>query len=525
MRVGFYVQGYEYVGIEFLSAVLKQHGHETCAFYDPRLWRNDLVHNDTLGRIFNTEDLLIEQLLDAQLDMLCFSVVTDNYATALRVAQKVKLRSNIPIVFGGIHVTSVPERVVTKECIDYIVVGEGEYALLELCNALAQGSQIPPIENVWHQNPNGDIISNPTRPTISDLDELPFPDKDIFYDAVPEYHKDHYITLASRGCVYACTFCNNSMYKRMYNKAGNGRWHRRRSVDNLIEEMSLALEKYNYSHASFWDEIFIDNREWIEEFAEKYPKAIGKPFWCYGYAKYIDEDLIALMEKAGCHEMNVGVQTIRPESRKIIKRGDKTEKIAEAINLVRESKIHLTTGNILQLPGQPIEEAFELADFYADNPPDLPIVGYLRYYPRTEIVKTGFEMGCLTEEDIEEIEEAEKEQPFILPQDEYGKDYKKAHVLIQMTPWAPRWIVKFLLRSGTWKMLPTGTFVTLVQTWILKARAPLVGKVHYPESYTVVRMLKLMWMYGWAKLRWKWKSSSPTPPTIKPRPSQTADSA
>ena len=514
MKIGFYVQGYEYVGVEYLTAMLKEAGHEVQVFFDPRLWRNDLVYNDTLGEMFNIEDLLVEDILNARLDMLCFSVVTDNYATALRVAGKVKRCINIPTVFGGIHVTSVPERVVINPQVDFACVGEGEYPILELAEALSNGNNIPVIENIWYQDGNGDIVSSATRPTISDLDALPFPDKDTFYAAVPDFHKEHYITVASRGCVYACTFCNNSMYKKMYNKANNGRWHRRRSVDNLLEELTQAQEKYNFSHVSFWDEIFIDNKEWIEEFAEKYPKVIGKPFWCYGYAKYIDEHMVELMENAGCNEMNVGVQTIRPESRKIIKRGDKTEKIAEAINLVRESKIHLTTGNILQLPGQPVEEAFELADFYSENPPDLPIVGYLRYYPRTEIVNTGLELGCITQEDVEVIEKAEEEKPFIVPQDEYDAQYQKAHILMQMTPWAPKSLIKWLLRTKNWKYLPTGTFMAMLLVWILKTRAKLVtGKTHYAESYTIPRLLWLMAYYGWQKVRRGKPELPPAPPS------------
>jgi radical SAM superfamily enzyme YgiQ (UPF0313 family) len=525
MRVGFYVQGFESLGVEYLSGVLKQGGHDTTLFFDPRIWRNDMVYNESLGEVFNIEDMLVEEILNDRLDMLCFSVVTDNYATALRVAAKVKKHRRIPIVFGGIHCTSVPERVVLKPQVDYVVIGEGEYPLLELCDALADGNTRPEIGNVWYQAQNGEPLSFATRPTISDLDSLPFPDKDVFYDNVPKYHQKHYIAHASRGCVYACTFCNNSMYKKMYNKSGNGRWHRRRTVDNLLEELTIAQKKYNYSHVSFWDEIFIDNREWLEEFCDKYPKVLGQPFWCYGYVKFIDEDVISMLEHANCNEMNIGVQTIRPESRRIIKRGDNNERIAKVMNLVRESRIYLTTGNILQLPGQPVEEAFELAEFYNTNPPDLPIVGYLRYYPRTEIVKTGQDMGVLDEADIERIEEAKEEQPFVVPQEEYEKAYCKAHILIQMSPWAPRWVIPWLLKTGYWKWLPTGAFMTLWMIWVTHLRMWITGKKHFPESYTTYRLLWVMAKYGIDKLRWKMRGGGKDPDMTQPETAGSFESA
>ena len=517
LKVGFYIQGYESIGVEYLSAVLRMDGHDTRAYFDPRLWRNDMVYNERLGAVFNIEGVLIDQILQDDLDLLCFSVVTDNFATAKRVATVIKEVSNVPIVFGGIHCTSVPERVAASPAIDYVVVGEGEFALRELCEAIADGNRNPDIPNVWSKGTDGEPVERLARPTIEDLDSLPFPDKDFFYAAVPDFHKENYITVASRGCIYSCTFCNNSMYKRMYNKAGKGKWHRRRSVDSIIEELKIAQEKHHFERVSFWDEIFIDNKEWLREFSEKYSLAIGKPFWCYGYARFVDEEIVELLENANCNEMNIGVQTIRPETRRIIRRGDKNEKIVNAMNLVRKSKIFLTTGNILQLPGQPIEEAFELAEFYNQYPVDLPVVGYLRYYPRTDIVQTGLDMGTITEEDVETIEEASTERPFVVAQDDDEKDYKKAHVLILLTPWAPRFLVPFLLRTKMWRFLPANALVHMTLLMLVKIRGLLTRKKHFAESYTLLRLIYVLSKYGSQKLRWKLSRRRSSIPPSKSR--------
>lgn len=523
MKVGFYMQGTEYVGVEFLSAVLKQAGHSVALFFDPRIWRDGFTYDERLARWFNVEDMVVEDILKSDMDVLGFSVVTDNYATALRVAGKIKQHSDVPTVFGGIHCTSVPERVIVKPQVDYVVVGEGEYPLLELVEALERGERQVEIPNVWYEDSQGEIVSSPVRPTIADLDSLPYPDKDLFYDNVPAYHKRHYATVASRGCLYACTFCNNSMYKQMYNKSDNGKWHRRRSVDNVLGELTQAHRKYNFQHIYFRDEIFIDKREWLEEFCEKYEKALGLPFWCYGYTRYINEEVVAMLRRAGCVAINIGVQSIRKSTRKIIKRGDNNDKIAEAIRLIRKAGIYLETGNILELPGQPIEEAFEMAEFYNENRVDRPIVAFLRYYPRTEIVETGLKMGTLSEEDVERIEDAEEENPFTTATDSDTIEFRKAQTLILLTTFAPKFLVSYLIRSKAWRYVPTGTATLLILSKLGDWRARMAGRRHEEETYTAWTYLRLMWQYGLKKLKWKMsRRHSNRPHRGEPRPATKA---
>jgi radical SAM superfamily enzyme YgiQ (UPF0313 family) len=514
MKVGFYVQAYEHIGVECLSAMLKGVGHTTSLYFDPRLCTDGFVFVDSLAPIFNIEDMLVDQILEADLDLLCFSIVTDNYASALRVAAKVKQKSNIPIVFGGIHCTSVPERVAVKPQVDYVVVGEGEHCLVELCDALANGTRYPEgILNLWYQRHDGELVSAAARPTITDLDTLPFLDKDIFYDNVPAFHQKRYSTAASRGCVYACTFCNNSMYKQMYNKSGNGRWQRRRSVDNLMEELRMSYAKYKFEYIYFFDEIFIDNRDWLAEFADKYGEEFGLPFFCYGYARFIDKEVVEILEKAGCRECNIGVQTIREYTKKhYLKRGEKNERVKQAIALMADSSIYLSTGNILECPGQPVEEALELAEFYNDNRVDLPLVSFLRYYPRNEIVTIALDEGILTKADVAEIEEAAEERPFFKTTSKDGPSYRKIRCVIQLTPWAPKPLVRWLIKSGAWKAIPSGGILPLFLQWLMILRSFWTGKYHMAENYTAARYLWVMAKYGLDKVRWKFRKRRTPPP-------------
>jgi anaerobic magnesium-protoporphyrin IX monomethyl ester cyclase len=313
MKIGFYVQAFEHLSVERLSAGLKCAGHEIEVFVDPKLCNDGIVYNERLRRLLNIEDLLIEDMLNANLDLAAFSVVTDNYATALRVAGKLKAQTDILTVFGGIHATSVPERVIKRPEVDYLVVGEGDEVMVELANALANGDRDFSFPNLWFRK-GSEVVSNSVRPPIPDLDILPFPDKGVYYEKVPAFHRRRYSTAASRGCVYACTFCNNNLYKRMYR--GLGRWQRRRSVDNVIAELQQAHEKFPFETVQFWDEIFVDHMDWLEEFSDKYARKINKPFFCWAYPKYITPETVAMLEKANCREVNIGIQTINETTKR-----------------------------------------------------------------------------------------------------------------------------------------------------------------------------------------------------------------
>ena len=113
-------------------------------------------------------------------DLIGFSVISDTYGWACQIAGELIKRIDIPVIFGGIHPTSVPDIVIKEDFVDYVCAGEGEEAMVELCDALQQGKDTTSIRNVWTKR-NGRIIKNPLRPLISDLDSLPFPDKELYY--------------------------------------------------------------------------------------------------------------------------------------------------------------------------------------------------------------------------------------------------------------------------------------------------------------------------------------------------------
>ncbi|MBN2311684.1 MAG: B12-binding domain-containing radical SAM protein [Candidatus Hydrogenedentes bacterium] len=502
MRVGFYIPAFEHLGISYLSAVLEQAGHETVGFMDPLLCKEGAFHTKSLERLLDMESYVVDQIVNSDVDLLAFSVVTNNFIHACRVARSVKAQRDIPTVFGGIHCSSVPHRVVEKPEIDYVVVGEGEGAMVDLAGHLDAGETKAEIPNIWLKD--GDrVVSSAPRHVIEDLDSLPFPNKDVFYAAAPSFLQRHYMTTASRGCCFACSYCNNSRMRRVYE--GKGRWRRRRSVDNLMAELLQAQEKYSFTDIRFWDEVFIDDRDWLEEFAEKYPPAIGKPFFCWGHARFIDEDVVATLEKAGCQELNIGVEAVQEETRReLLRRTDTTDEIIEAFDLVRPTRMWLSTGNIVALPGQTVEDVAEMAAFYNEHRVDRTWVFFFRYYPNTAIVDLALEQGYLTPEDAENLEDPPERAVSISRSNKSdNQDMVRLATVIYLTSLLPKGLVARILKNDRWRWIPAFNlqpFIAIAAAFLKRIR---FGKRPTVEGYSTSRYVQAMIQYGARKAAWK----------------------
>jgi len=154
------------------------------------------------------------------------------------------------------------------------------------------------------------------------------------------------------------------------------------------------------------------------------------------------------------------------------------------------------------VPGQSIEEGLELAEFYNENRVDMPLVGFLRYYPKTEIVDIAVKEGILTTEDVELIDEAEEERPFFKTTSKDSPEFRQVRMLIKLTPFAPRSLVPWLIRTGLWRHLPSGGHAGLILESMGALRGLWTHKFHMPENYTASRYVYLMSLYGCEKLKW-----------------------
>jgi radical SAM superfamily enzyme YgiQ (UPF0313 family) len=235
----------ESLGIQYLSSSLKKQGQNV-----------DLIvyHKEEI----NFKRRLIERIESFKPDFIGFSAMSDDYAIVCKIAKFVKTITNAFIVVGGIQATSCPDEVISKEFIDYIVLGEGDEAIVELM----ENPRNTKIKNVWMKR-NKKIIKNPLRPLLQNLDSLPFPDKDLFVKEAPHLN-DVYHCITSKGCPFQCTYCFNNYMKRLYQ---GQKWLRKRSVDNVITELRIIKNKFKCKQILFLDDCFTFDKKWLLEFS------------------------------------------------------------------------------------------------------------------------------------------------------------------------------------------------------------------------------------------------------------------
>ncbi|MCP4649223.1 MAG: B12-binding domain-containing radical SAM protein [PVC group bacterium] len=438
MRIAFISSANESLGIEYLSAYLKKHGHRTRVFIDPQLFKDENINIDFIHKIFDYKKKIINDVVSFAPDLIAFSVVSDFYDWASTVSKLLKKRCHKPIIWGGIHPTSVPEEVLENDFVDMVCVGEGEAALLEVVESLKQGRWPVDVLNIWTKQ-NGKIIKNQLRPLQKDLDLIPYPDKEVFYKQSSHY-KTGYFTIASRGCLYACSYCHHSYLKKMY--AGTD-YYRCRSVKNLIDELKINFNKNEQKIIRFSDDIFPFQKDWLKEFSKAYAQQIKAPFICYIHPNTTDEETANLLKQSGCCEVQIGVQTLYEQTQKdILNRNINRYKWEKLIAWFRNLNISITAENIIGLPGQSHEEIKDMVRFYAKNRVSRIHVFWLRYYPHTVMTEKFKNSAC---------EQEDSKKTFTRGGDVFDRELNKLRSLFSLVYIIPKSWISFIIAKKLYR--------------------------------------------------------------------------
>ncbi|MBN1304978.1 MAG: cobalamin-dependent protein [Anaerolineales bacterium] len=405
MKIVFIYSGAENIGIESISSFLKARGHEVHLLFDPAVfWGDTLINSKLLARYLNIDNAILRNTIALNPDMVAFSAYTGNYRWCLKIAKSVKAQVNVPILFGGIHPTSVPDVVLANDCVDYVIIGEGEHATLELLEGIKNGGKetLTKIPNLCMRL-DGKTIINPPRPYIKDLDSLPMPDRGLFFDKVPIL-EEQFLMMTSRGCPYTCTYCTNDMLHATY---CNEKQHvRRRSPENVIEELSWYYKRGRMKSINFADDIFTISKDWLEVFVEQYRAKIGLPFVCLAHPATINQDVVRLLKEGNCYLISLGIQSGSERIRKIdFDRHGSDEKILEAIGHIKDAGLKLTVDNIFGAPSETDQDILDGLEFYKQVKPDRIMTFWLTFFPRTSIIQKAKMKGTLTDEDIRMIDE------------------------------------------------------------------------------------------------------------------------
>jgi len=432
------------LGVEYIAASLKRAGHEVSLLFDPVLFYGTGIKS--LRKFFDSTPILMDKIIKFNPDLVAFSVLSDTYGWACSFSEKIKEWKDVPILFGGLHATAVPDIIIKEKYIDYVCVGEGDEAAVDLAAAIEAGEDTTKIPNIWTLK-EGQVFENRPRALIRDLNNLPFPGEGTFYGEFKDYRyfSKGYSILTSRGCTNKCTFCMNSLLSKIY--AGDGPYLRRRSVDNVIEELHYSKEKYKVKYFSFEDDVFTQDSKWLKEFCQRYKEEIALPFCCQVHPYHLNKEVLQDLEAAGCMAVGMGIQSVDAALiKEILHRDGDSQEIAKAIELFKNSKISLLTQILLDFPGQSEEEIVNIARFLNKYKPDFVLAFRFRHYPRMEIIEVARQRGLISPAEIKTIEESKEYSPYIMGINIfYAKAVSMLLPLLIISPNLPEFVLNFIL--------------------------------------------------------------------------------
>ena len=309
-----------------------------------------------------------------------------------------KLLAEIPrreafTVCGGPHPTCFPESVGELAGLDAMCVGEGEYVMLELAQALQHDRDPTGIAGLWVRH-NGDIVRNDARPFIADLDELPYEDRDLFdtQQSIDAYGLAQMRVLASRGCPYQCTYCYNYRLRA----AQPGRYVRFRSTEHLIGELRMLKSRFRFQEIFFDDDVFMLDKQRLKEFAKRYPKEVGVPFVFCARVEVCDRPTLQLLKDAGARRIDIGVEAGNEElRRKVLRRRMSNERILEVARTAREVGLQIKTLNMVGLPGETPEMHMETVQLNRQIRPTVVGLAVFTPFPGTDLYDLSVKEGYL----------------------------------------------------------------------------------------------------------------------------------
>lgn len=370
--------------LAIMSAFLKKAGHEVklfdTTFYKTRKFTGGEARENTLQvkktnledvgvslKITNMYDDFLKEIKRYKPNIVGLSAVSLTYPFGIEFLRKLRqsnledtlTNEKIPTIVGGIHATVSPTEVLKEDCVDYVCVGEGDEALIELVNSLKNKKDTTNIKNIWTKK-NGQIIKNSVRPPVN-INELPFQDWDIFDERrIFKPMGDRIWRVGcfelDRGCPYSCSYCSNDFWHKLYDHKN----YRKKDVGKFVEEVKHMKEKYNLEYIYLASETFLaSSKDRFEEFVKTWKDEIKLPFWCQTRPETVTEERIRILKELGMHSIGVGVESGSYEIRQMLNRKMTNDTIINAFDIFSRVGVKSGANVIVGFPGETRKQIFE----------------------------------------------------------------------------------------------------------------------------------------------------------------------
>jgi radical SAM superfamily enzyme YgiQ (UPF0313 family) len=361
------------VGIAYVSAYLKAQGH--------RVFTANLEFFEE-----TTQDALKRLISEHSIDVLGTSGLSRDYPRVKGLIDAARaVKPDLLVVVGGGIISGDPAPAMEALNADIGVIGQGEITMHELATALNDGLSYEHIPGLIFKS-GGRYITTPARQDIKNLDEIPFPDYDGF--SFPEYMRQTnyevaFVT-ASRSCPFKCTFCFHP----------SGDKYRKRSLDNIFQEIDYLLARYKVRTLVISDELFAPKRDRVIEFCKRIA-----PYNINWFVQLrvcdVDEEMLRMMRDSGCKSISYGIESADDRILTSMAKKITLAQIETALKLTYDVGIDIQGGLIFGDAAETAETVRNSLKWYDDHAHYALDLNMIHIFPGTALYNNALARGIL----------------------------------------------------------------------------------------------------------------------------------
>lgn len=345
----------EHIGLGYIASALRQKNHQVKLF---------------VYQVNQETQALLEEIKLFKPEFIGFTTFIESLANILGVCQLIKnIDKSISIVFGGHAAAQEAESILeANECVDYIVQGEGEITLCELLDSYDNPIRLKEVSGIVYRLEDKTIRFNQPRESISDLDSLPFPARDIYKEAAVK--SPIALLSTSRGCLGHCSFCSYSSKRN----AGTAVW-RGRNPDNVVDEIEYLVKEYGMNTFFITDVTYEDPGPKGKKRIEAIAREIIKRNLDISYEVHMraenwtekEQPLLELLFESGLESVVVGIESGSVGALKVYSKIATPQDNVRIVKLLKNAHISLEYGFIMFQPYTTIEECYDNIRFFENT--------------------------------------------------------------------------------------------------------------------------------------------------------------
>jgi len=392
------------LGMAYMAAVLLQNGYDV-SLLDSVIegFKEEVTLEDGRVRYGISSEEIARRVAEYNPDFVGISCLfSSQHDFAEEMMKLVKnINPGIVTAAGGSHPTLLSEQVIANEYLDFIVLGESDFSILDLMKALESGDMSKADGIVYKKD--GKIKTVPKSGFIKNLDSIPLPARHLLpmdkYSEEGTAHGDsieaspYTSIMTSRACVISCSFCSSKSFW--------GKTYRTRSAKNVVDEIEHLIKDFGIREIHFEDDnLTADKKRAKEIFHMMLDRKLNIP-WATpsGIALYtLDDEMIELMKESGCYRISLAVESgCQDVLDNIIEKPLKLGKVREQVKKIKEVGLKTHAWYTIGYPDETLEQIYETIRYARELATDYASFNIVTPLPGSKVYEIAKERGLIKE--------------------------------------------------------------------------------------------------------------------------------